>query len=178
MGIYGIIIVVSGVLGMHLPTMSSISAENSDAKRPRWYRNGVLLAFLSSIIPSFGQTAAKGVILQSSVFVYQSLTLFATGVITLAALVLVSGHVVPRREKLLPELPLLFGLSGLLLLGGVLVSAAVTKTQVANVTGMSRITIVFQILLAYFLAEQRENIGRKLFWGSWIFVGVLCIAKG
>lgn len=172
----GIALISCGIVCMHMPALRSRTNQCSNAPSGTWNGRGLLLAFASGLIPAFGQTAAKGAILQSSVSVYQALTLTLTGTLSLAVLCCIPRrtlHADGIRGKDIRPIVLLSALFGL---GSFLLSAALMTTYIANVSGMSRISIVFHVILAYFINAQRSRLPWRVAWATVIFVGVLLIA--
>jgi uncharacterized membrane protein len=75
----------------------------------------------------------------------------------------------PRR------LWILFLISGLLALNTLLFCWALTFGLAAGVSAMARISIVFQGILAYWIAGQKTDFRRRILWGVVIFLGTVII---
>ena len=137
---------------------------------------GLWFAFLSTIPPAFKIAVQKKAILLSSPFAYALIMLLMTGVG--ACLFCIVRF---QRQELRAQFPparlwSLALISGLLALNTFLFCAALTYGMAAGVSAMARIGIVFQGILAYWLAGQKADFRRRIVWGLVIFVGTLVIA--
>ena len=66
-------------------------------------------------------------------------------------------------------------ISSLLALNTLLFCTALTLGLAAGVSAMARISIVFQSVLAYWIAGQKTDFRRRILWGVAIFIGTLVI---
>ena len=173
----GILIVVVSLLGLtgaanvlrsHVGIGSTLASDSAKA--------GLWFAFLSTIPPAFKIAIQKKAILLSSPFTYALIMLFLTGV---GALLFCAFRY--RTQDLRAQFPAqrlraLALISGLLALNTFLFCAALTLGMAAGVSAMARISIVFQGIMAYWLADQKTDFRRRIMWSIAIFFGTLVIA--
>lgn len=138
---------------------------------------GLWFAFLSAVPPAFKIAVQKKAILLSSPFAYALLILLLTGLGATAACALRYRPHELRSQFPLPRLRSLVLISSLLALNTFLFCAALTLGIAAGVSAMARISIVFQGVLAYWLADQRADFKRRIAWAVAIFIGTLVIAS-
>jgi drug/metabolite transporter (DMT)-like permease len=175
----GIAIVVVSLLGLTEAKRLLRKRPSSDeTARKSGTRLGLWFAFLSTIPPAFKIAVQKKAILLSSPFAYALIMLLLTG--AGALMFCVVGH--PRRELRAQfpahRLQLLALISGLLALNTFLFCAALTLGLAAGVSAMARISIVFQGILAYWIAGQTTDFRRRILWAIAIFAGALIIGIG
>ena len=172
----GILIVVVSLLGLtgarNVFRTRSASGHLLDRNRSKL---GLWFAFLSTIPPAFKIVFQKKAILLSSPLTFAVIMLFLTG----AGGLLICA-VRYRRRDLRTQFPprrlrALFLISGLLALNTVLFCAALTFGLAAGVSAMARISIVFQGILAYWIAGQKTDFRRRISWGFVIFLGTVII---
>jgi transporter family protein len=173
----GIFIVVTSLLGLsgawrlvRARYRSSAAVVHDGASIGLWF------AFLSTIPPAFKIAIQKKAILLSSPYAYALIMLFMTGV---GACLFCAIRF--RKRELRAQFPLerfrsLALISGLLALNTFLFCAALTYGMAAGVSAMARIGIVFQGILAFWIAGQKADFRRRILWGIVIFVGTLVIA--
>jgi drug/metabolite transporter (DMT)-like permease len=173
----GILIVVISLLGLtgatrvfraYFSSRPEINKEGSE-------NLGLWFALLSTLPPAVKIAVQKKAILLSSPFAYALIMLFLTG----ACALLICVTTIPR-EGLLAQFPghrlrSLFLISGLLALNTFLFCKALTMGMAAGVSAMARISIVFQGVLAYWLAGQTSNFRKRILWAVAIFAGTLVI---
>jgi len=173
----GILIVVVSLLGL---TGAAKLARDFLRPSPDVDRKGVniglVFALLSTIPPAFKIAVQKKAILLSSPLIYAVIMLFMTG--AGALLICVTRY---RSQDLRAQFPprrlrALVLISGLLALNTFLFCAALTLGMAAGVSAMARISIVFQGILAFWLAGQKTDFRRRILWGIAIFIGTLVIA--
>lgn len=172
----GILIIVVSLLGLTeavkvFRTRSALTAGADHSK----VRLGLWFAALSTVPPAFKIAVQKKAILLSSPFSYALLMLCLTGI----GASLMSG-VRFSRADLRAQFPArrlrtLILISALLALNTLLFCGALTLGLAAGVSAMARISIVFQGVLAYWIAGQKTDFRRRLLWGIVIFVGTIVI---
>jgi drug/metabolite transporter (DMT)-like permease len=172
----GILIIVVSLLGLTeavkvFRTRANLAPGGDHTKA----RLGLWFAALSTVPPAFKIAVQKKAILLSSPFTYALLMLFLTG----AGALLMCG-VRHSRAELCDQFPprrlrTLFLISALLALNTLLFCGALTLGLAAGVSAMARISIVFQGVLAYWIAGQKTDFRRRLLWGIAIFVGTIVI---
>jgi drug/metabolite transporter (DMT)-like permease len=172
----GIFIVVVSLLGLTdvrsvFRTRSAVDASST----PTRTRLGLWFALLSTIPPAFKIAVQKKAILLSSPFTYALLMLFLTGGGALLIYVIRSSRDDMRAQFPLRRVRTLLLISGLLSLNTFLFCAALTLGLAAGVSAMARISIVFQGVLAYWIAKQKTDFRRRILWGVAIFIGTLVI---
>ena len=138
-------------------------------------RLGLWFALFSTIPPAVKIAVQKKAILLSSPFTYALIMLILTGggALLICAFRYPSGDL--RAQFPPARLRRLFLISGLLALNTFLFCAALTLGMAAGVSAMARISIVFQGILAYWIAGQKTDFRRRILWGVAIFIGVLII---
>jgi drug/metabolite transporter (DMT)-like permease len=171
----GILVIVVSLLG--LTEVKRIFKARSESATPtsRATRLGLWFAFLSTIPPAFKIAVQKKAILLSSPLTYALIMLFLTGA---GALLICAFRFRFRdlRAQFPPRrLRTLFLISGLLALNTLLFCAALTLGLAAGVSAMARISIVFQGILAYWIAGQKTDFRRRMLWGVAIFMGTVII---
>jgi drug/metabolite transporter (DMT)-like permease len=171
----GILIIVVSLLG--LTEARQIFKVRSESATPasRATKLGLWFAFLSTIPPAFKIAFQKKAILLSSPLSYALIMLFLTGA---GALLICTVRF--RGGNLRAQFPphrlrTLFLISSLLALNTLLFSTALTLGLAAGVSAMARISIVFQGILAYWIAGQRTDFRRRILWGVVIFLGTVII---
>jgi drug/metabolite transporter (DMT)-like permease len=172
----GILIVVVSLLGLTGATKVFRAYLGSRPPSERGAANlGLWFAFLSTIPPAVKIAVQKKAILLSSPFTYALIMLFLTGMCAFV----ISGFRY-RREDFRAQFPpqrlrSLFLISGLLALNTFLFCKALTLGMAAGISAMARISIVFQGILAYWLAGQTTDFRTRILWAIAIFVGTLVI---
>ena len=174
--IAGILIVVVSLLGL---TGAKDVFQARYGSRPvtekASVRLGLWFAFFSTIPPAVKIAVQKKAILLSSPFTYALIMLLLTGA---GGLLICAFRYRGRdlRAQFPPKrLRALFLISSLLALNTLLFCAALTLGMAAGVSAMARISIVFQGILAYWLAGQKTDFRRRILWAVAIFLGVLII---
>jgi drug/metabolite transporter (DMT)-like permease len=172
----GILIVVVSLLGLTGATRvfrahlrSRPTAEKGGANLGLWF------AFLSTIPPAVKIAVQKKAILLSSPFTYALIMLFLTGTCALVICVFRFSKEDLRAQFPPQRLRSLFLISGLLALNTFLFCKALTLGMAAGISAMARISIVFQGILAYWLAGQKADFRTRILWAVAIFVGTLVI---
>jgi drug/metabolite transporter (DMT)-like permease len=173
----GILIVVASLLGLTGAAASFRSHFRSKTlSAGDRTRLGLWFALLSAIPPAFKIAFQKKAILLSSPFTYALLILVLTGVGAVVACAFryrledLRAQFPPRRLRAL------ILISGLLALNTYLFCAALTLGLAAGVSAMARISIVFQGVLAYWIAGQKTDFRRRILWAVAIFIGTFVIA--
>ena len=173
----GILIVVVSLLGLtgatqviraYISSRSGITGEGSK-------NLGLWFAFLSTVPPAVKIAVQKKAILLSSPFAYALIMLFLTGACALLICVFRFRTVELRAQFPGPRLRSLIFISGLLALNTFLFCKALTLGMAAGVSAMARISIVFQGVLAYWLAGQTSDFRKRILWAVAIFAGTLVI---
>jgi drug/metabolite transporter (DMT)-like permease len=173
----GILIVVVSLLGLTGAAASFRSHFGSrEVSSKGRTQLGILFALLSAIPPAFKIAFQKKAILLSSPFTYALLILLLTGFGAGVACALRFRIEDLRRQFPPPRLRALIVISGLLALNTFLFCAALTLGLAAGVSAMARISIVFQGVLAYWIADQKTDFRRRILWGVVIFIGTVVIA--
>jgi drug/metabolite transporter (DMT)-like permease len=171
----GILIVVVSLLGLTEARQIFTARSDSAAPVSRATKLGLWFAFLSTVPPAFKIAFQKKAILLSSPLSFALIMLLLTG----AGALLICAFRFPRRDfraQFPPRrLRVLFLISGLLALNTLLFSTALTLGLAAGVSAMARISIVFQGILAYWIAGQKTDFRRRIFWGFVIFLGAAII---
>jgi drug/metabolite transporter (DMT)-like permease len=167
----GILIVVVSLLGLtevkkvfQARSASSASAEKNSTNLGLWF------AFLSTVPPAFKIVVQKKAILLSNPLTYALIMLFLTGTGAMLIYVARSSGRDIRTQFPPRRLRTLFVISGLLALNTLLFCAALTLGLAAGVSAMARISIVFQGVLAYWIAGQKTDFRRRLLWGVGIAI--------
>jgi drug/metabolite transporter (DMT)-like permease len=171
----GILIVVFSLLGLTEAKQIFKARLESATPASRAKKLGMWFAFLSTIPPAFKIAVQKKAILLSSPLTYALIMLFLTGA---GALLICTFRFRYRdlRAQFPPRrLRTLFLISGLLALNTLLFCAALTLGLAAGVSAMARISIVFQGILAYWIAGQKTDFRRRILWGAVIFLGTVII---
>jgi drug/metabolite transporter (DMT)-like permease len=172
----GILIVVGSLLGLtEVRGVFQTRSATAQPSRMTSTKLGLWFAFLSTIPPAFKIAFQKKAILLSSPLTFALIMLFLTGA---GALLICAIRF--RRSDLRAQFPArrlwnLFLISGLLALNTLLFCAALTLGLAAGVSAMARISIVFQGILAYWIAGQKTDFRRRILWGVVIFVGTIII---
>jgi drug/metabolite transporter (DMT)-like permease len=171
----GILIVVFSLLGLTeawriLKARSGPATPTSRAKKL-----GMWFAFLSTIPPALKIAVQKKAILLSSPLSYALIMLFLTGAgaLLVCSIRFRAGDL--RAQFPARRLRTIFLISGLLALNTLLFCIALTLGLAAGVSAMARISIVFQGILAYWIAGQKTDFRRRIFWGVVIFLGTIII---
>ena len=173
----GIFIVVISLLGLTgAPDALRAHLGTRRLNRDTVVRAGLWFAFLSAIPPAFKIAVQKKAILLSSPFTYALLILLLTGLGASAFCILRYRAQELRAQFPLRRLRAFFLISSLLALNTLLFCAALTLGIAAGVSAMARISIVFQGILAYWIAGQKTDFRRRILWAVAIFVGTLVIA--
>jgi drug/metabolite transporter (DMT)-like permease len=173
----GILIVVVSLLGLTGAAASFRTHFGSQDRSARGrVRLGLWFALLSAIPPAFKIAFQKKAILLSSPFTYALLILLLTGVGAVVACA--ARHRVQDLRAQFParRLRALILISSLLALNTFLFCAALTLGMAAGVSAMARISIVFQGILAYWIAGQKTDFSRRILWAVAIFIGTFVIA--
>jgi drug/metabolite transporter (DMT)-like permease len=173
----GILIVVLSLLGLTGAAASFRSHFGSGDLNARGrVRLGLWFALLSAVPPAFKLAFQKKAILLSSPFTYALLILVLTGIG--AAVVCVTRYRIQDLRAQFPprRLRSLVLISSLLALNTFLFCAALTLGMAAGVSAMARISIVFQGVLAYWIAGQKTDFRRRILWAFAIFIGTFVIA--
>ena len=173
----GILLVVVSLLGLTGAAASFRSHfESGDLSERGRMRLGLLFALLSAIPPAFKIAFQKKAILLSSPFTYALLILLLTGIGAVIACML-RYRIQDLRVQFPPRrLRALVLISSLLALNTFLFCAALTLGIAAGVSAMARISIVFQGVLAYWIAGQKTDFRRRILWAVAIFIGTFVIA--
>ena len=173
----GILIVVVSLLGLTGAAASFRSHFESQAPSATGrVRLGLLFALLSAIPRAFKIAFQKKAILMSSPFTYALLILLLTGVGAVIACML-RYRIQDLRVQFPPRrLRALIVISSLLALNTFLFCAALTLGIAAGISAMARISIVFQGVLAYWIAGQKTDFRRRILWAVAIFIGTFVIA--
>jgi drug/metabolite transporter (DMT)-like permease len=173
----GILVVVVSLLGL-TGAVSSFRRHlgSRDVLVKTRTRLGILFALLSAIPPALKIAYQKKAILLSSPFAYALLILLLTGLVAVAACALRFRIKDLRSQFPAPRLRALILASSLLALNTFLFCAALTLGLAAGVSAMARISIVFQGILAYWIADQKTDFRRRILWGVVIFFGTIVIA--
>ena len=171
----GILIIVVSLLGLTETEQVFKTQPESATPAPKATKLGLWFALLSTIPPAFKIAFQKKAILLSSPLTFALIMLFLTGA---GALFICAIRF--RRSDLRAQFPprrlrTLFLISGLLALNTLLFCAALTLGLAAGVSAMARISIVFQGILAYWLAGQKTDFRRRILWGVVIFIGTIII---
>jgi drug/metabolite transporter (DMT)-like permease len=136
---------------------------------------GLWFAFLSAVPPAFKIAVQKKAILLSSPYAYALIMLLLTGAGALVVC-LVRYPARDLRAQFPPQrFRAFFLISGLLGLNTLLFCAALTLGLAAGVSAMARISIIFQGVLAYWIAGQKTDFRRRILWAIAIFLGTLII---
>ena len=173
--LFGILIIVVSLLGLTKAKQIFKARTGSAAPVSSAAKLGLWFAFLSTIPPAFKIAVQKKAILLSSPLSYALIMLFLTGA---GALLICAIRF--RRRDLRAQFPprrlrTLFLISGLLALNTLLFSFALTLGLAAGVSAMARISIVFQGILAFWIAGQKTDFRRRILWGVVIFLGTVII---
>jgi len=171
----GILIVVFSLLG--LTEAKQIFKARSDSATPasRAKKLGMWFALLSTIPPALKIAVQKKAILLSSPLSYALIMLFLTGAGALLICIVRFRAGDLRAQFPSRRLRTIFLISGLLALNTLLFCMALTLGLAAGVSAMARISIVFQGILAYWIAGQKTDFRRRILWGVVIFLGTVII---
>ena len=164
-GVLGIVITaVGGVLVYYRPLRGG---GPEDSKR---LCQGLVMAFTSCVVPALAITLERSVLFRVDPIAYSCLFLLISagfvGVIRLGR-----GYMVttPRPR---------WGMSSLVSLaimqGGsvVLFAQALLMGLTAEVSSLKRVSVVFQVLLAYYVLGQKADIGRRLLGVFAVILGI------
>ena len=171
----GIMVIVVSLLGLTKARQILRTRSKSATPASRAARLGMWFAFLSTIPPAFKIAFQKKAILLSSPLSYALIMLLLTGAGALLICTIrfrggdLRAQFPPRRLRVI------FLISTLLAVNTLLFSAALTFGLAAGVSAMARISIVFQGILAYWIAGQKTDFRRRLLWGVVIFLGTVII---
>jgi drug/metabolite transporter (DMT)-like permease len=171
----GILIVVFSLLALTQAKQILEAGKESATPSSRAKKLGMWFAFLSTIPPALKIAVQKKAILLSSPLSYALIMLFLTGAGALLICTVrfraddLRAQFPPRRLR---EIILI---SGLLALNTLLFCMALTLGLAAGVSAMARISIVFQGILAYWIAGQKTDFRRRILWGFVIFLGTVII---
>jgi len=171
----GIMVIVVSLLGLTKARQIFITRSKSATPVSRAARLGLWFAFLSTIPPAFKIAFQKKAILLSSPLSFALIMLFLTGAGAFLVCAVRYSRGDLRTQFPLRRLRVLFFISGLLALNTLLFSMALTLGLAAGVSAMARISIVFQGILAYWIAGQKTDFRRRLLWGVAIFLGTVII---
>lgn len=171
----GILIVVASLLGLTQANKIFKVRLESATPASRAAKLGLWFAFLSTVPPAFKIAFQKKAILLSNPLSYALLMLLLTGAGALMLCAVRFSRRDLRTQFTYRRLRVLFLISGLLALNTLLFSAALTLGLAAGVSAMARISIVFQGILAYWIAGQKTDFRRRLAWGMVIFLGTVII---
>jgi drug/metabolite transporter (DMT)-like permease len=173
----GILIIVVSLLGLtEVKRVFQARSESGSVASKSSTNLGLWFAFLSTIPPALKIAVQKKAILLSSPFTFALIMLFLTGTGALLICVVRYGRRDLRAQFPPRRLRTLFLISGLLALNTLLFCTALTLGLAAGVSAMARISIVFQGVLAYWIAGQKTDFRRRLLWGVAIFIATLVIA--
>ena len=172
----GILIIVISLLGLTeaakvFRTRTTLTAGADHAK----VRLGLCFAALSTVPPAFKIAVQKKAILLSSPFAFALIMLFLTGVGAGLMCGVRFSRAELRAQFPAGRLRTLFLISALLALNTLLFCGALTLGLAAGVSAMARISIVFQGVLAYWIAGQKTDFRRRIIWGVVIFAGTIVI---
>ena len=131
--------------------------------------------FLSSVPPAFGTFMQKTTILMSSPITFSVLLLFVVGLVSVSLSTQSLGWKVTTQKVFSKKYLRLAIISGFYALNLYLFSTALTLDLAANVSAMARINIIFQVLLAYWIAKQKVRFRQRLLWSIAVFLGMLSI---
>lgn len=164
LGVFGIIITaIGGGLVYYRPL------RGKDSPDPKRFHQGLLMAVGSCVVPALAITLEKSVLLRVSPIGFSCLfLLLSAGIVGLIRLCRGYGLRIPQGQWGIPSLICLAVLQG----GSVLLFAkALLMGLTAEVSSMKRVSIVFQVILAYYVLGQRSNIRRRL-------LGVIALIAG
>jgi drug/metabolite transporter (DMT)-like permease len=172
----GIFIIVTSLLGLTGATDAFRTHFAAGQRtRSKAATAGLWFAVLSAVPPAFKIAVQKKAILLSSPYTYALIMLLMTGAGALAVC-LVRNSASDLRAQFPPQrLRALLLISGLLGLNTLLFCAALTLGLAAGVSAMARISIIFQGVMAYWIAGQKTDFRRRILWAVAIFVGTLII---
>jgi drug/metabolite transporter (DMT)-like permease len=172
----GILIIVVSLLGLTeaAKAFRGRTKFTSDAVHSK-VRLGLWFAALSTVPPAFKIAVQKKAILLSSPFTFALIMLFLTGVGASLMCGFRFSRADLRAQFPARRLRAVFLISALLALNTLLFCGALTLGLAAGVSAMARISIVFQGVLAYWIAGQKTDFRRRLLWGIVIFAGTIVI---
>jgi drug/metabolite transporter (DMT)-like permease len=173
--IIGIMIILVSLLGLTEAKQVFKARSESATPASRAAKLGLWFAFLSTIPPAFKIAFQKKAILLSSPLSYALIMLFLTGAGALLICAVRFSRGDLRTQFPPRRLRVLFLISGLLALNTLLFSTALTLGLAAGVSAMARISIVFQGILAFWIAGQKTDFRRRILWGVVIFFGTVII---
>lgn len=171
----GILIIVFSLLGLTEAWRILKARSGPATPTSRAMKLGMWFAFLSTIPPALKIAVQKKAILLSSPLSYALIMLFLTGAGALLICTVRFRAVDLRAQFPARRLRKVFLISGLLALNTLLFCMALTLGLAAGVSAMARISIVFQGILAYWIAGQKTDFRRRIFWGVVIFLGTIII---
>jgi drug/metabolite transporter (DMT)-like permease len=137
-----------------------------------------LFAFLSVIPPAISTVFVKKSVLNMDALSFSLYFMLSLGILSALIEIFSSSEISFKEQFLqLPKQFLLF--SGLLMtVSQFAYSLATQYTQIANIAVLSRISSVFQIVLAYFILKEKNHLKKRIILSIIIILGFLINSLG
>jgi drug/metabolite transporter (DMT)-like permease len=163
-GVLGIVITASGAALVYYRPLRG--RDLADSKR---LYHGLLMAFGSCVVPALAITIEKSVLLRVAPIAYSCLFLLISAGLV-GVIRLYRGHT-SRTPRVGWGISSLVGLA--IMQGGsvLLFAQALLMGLTAEVSSLKRVSIVFQVILAYYVLGQQADIRRRL-------IGVVAVILG
>lgn len=171
----GIMLIAVSIYLLHLKERFSLKAVFRPFQNI-WQNHGVRLAFLASLPPAISIVFDKKAVIASDPFSFAFLAVFFIGLGALLVELTVNG-----REKFIEQIhnfpwQKILLISFFAFLANVTLNTLFLFTVTANVSALRRVVIIFDVILAYFILRQREDIKKRLLASVGVVIGVILIA--
>lgn len=173
-GVVGILIISFSLLAVNHVTRRGRAGGRKSFTVPE--KKGLLLAFFASLVPSFSIVVGKMAILKADPLIYANgaLLLMGTGAFIWYFARYSWNHMC---QTLRVFEPVKVVLSAIFLAAATFqFSFALLLDVTPHVNAMTRLTILFQVILGYVVAKQRHDFGWRLLWALVMFGGVMLIS--